>query len=90
MLSLFLDTNIYDEFQPSGHNKNNKPTNMKLIFILSLYSGYGITAGQNWKWDYGTKDWNIDEYKDFQWGVGSKNGKPVGHYTQVIYFLLYG
>ena len=52
-----------------------------------LFLGYGISVGQNMAW--GQTSWNdaiqdwFDEVKDFGFGVGSVNGKAVGHYTQV-------
>ena len=60
--------------------------------ILYFRSGYGIPIGQNLAWGYSNWDAAIqgwfDEVKDFTFGVGSKNGKPVGHYTQVKFAKL--
>ena len=46
-----------------------------------------MDIGQNTGW--GHDSWNaqieswFDEVHDFDFGVGSTNGEPVGHYTQV-------
>ena len=54
--------------------------------------GWGIYNGQNlawgfWSWDAAIQAW-YDEVKDFKFGQGSINGKPVGHYTQVRELIL--
>jgi len=69
----------YADTCPDGHDTGN---------ARKEGTGLGIGIGQNLAWGYGTwlksvVGWH-SEVKDFQMGVGSINGKAVGHYTQVV------
>ena len=65
---------------------NARPYKNTLSHTLSpAASGCGenLYMSSNKKsWSDAIQSW-FDEVKDFQYGVGSINGKDVGHYTQV-------
>ncbi|XP_053192684.1 cysteine-rich venom protein TEL1-like [Scomber japonicus] len=63
---------------------NHSPKSARKISTSGCGENLYMSSWKN-SWSNAIQAW-YDEVNDFQYGVGSVNGKVIGHYTQVVWY----